>query len=509
MAERLFSIHQIADLLGTSQKAVKDWVDKGWMPFKRLPDGPIRIPEKGLVRFLKDRGIDLRAIMAEVAQREAEEPYDSQMPEAPSTDRRETVAEQEPQMGAAVSHALPKRSPPPSPAAEQQYPVAQVAEAILQDAVAKRATHIHLDPCRDGLTLRARIDGVLYEKGNFRERLPKPVAAGLIAHFKALGGMKTEKMPRLQTGLFDSSIEGREVGFRLAIWPTVQGEKLVIRVDDHAGDVLALSQLGLGETEQSRLRRLLREPCGIILIVGPPGNGRATTLQAMLGELSSPTLDIVVLETEEITRLEGVTRCRIGGEQGVTAAEALRASRLQDADVIAVEQIADRASAAAAVEAAADGRLVLGSLLGKGSMDALEMMLEASERWPLASTLLAVISQRTVRKLCPKCKEQTNPDPDLLAELNLQAAEVDFPVYRPGGCQECSQTGYAGRTGLFSVLHVDETIAAMLRKGADTGEIELAAVRARMKTLRQAKLDKLREGIASLEELARVLPARR
>jgi type II secretory ATPase GspE/PulE/Tfp pilus assembly ATPase PilB-like protein len=504
MAQRLFTTGQMADLLGTNDGAVGHWIQKGWMPFRRLPDGSVRISEKDLIVFLKDRGVDISEIMAKVADSEPEQAIAEAPPEAPE----------------AVEESAPVGAPSPEPdapeAPREDYPLtaasppeadpaAQVADAILCDAVAKNVSDIHLGCQPDGLSLRVRIDGVMHDRANFKRRLPKALAPRLIEHFKTLAGLGPSRAVRPVTERFRHSVDGSEREFRLAVCPGVVGESLVIHLLD--GDrPPGLSQLGFEPDDLSLVRRLLCQPCGMVLVSGLPGSGRGATLQAMLAGAHTPGRSVAVLERRTAVRLEGVHRCRANPEEGFTSADALRALADQDSDVIVVEQIADRASAAAAVAAGLDGRLVLASVLAGSPADAVAMMLESSPPWELAPLLLAVIAQQTVRRICPDCREQIGASEDLLAELGLRPADVEGPVYRGAGCDKCSQTGFAGRTGVFSLLHVDEAVAASLRGSGPGGNVDPSEVVAGMGTLAQAGLAKLRAGIVSLEELARALP---
>ncbi|MCK4626840.1 MAG: Flp pilus assembly complex ATPase component TadA, partial [Phycisphaerae bacterium] len=216
---------------------------------------------------------------------------------------------------------------------------------------------------------------------------------------------------------------------------------------------------------------------------------------AMLAEVDTTGRDIVALETRNQFPLEGISRCPIDREKGDTVADTLRSLCNQDVDVILIDDIPSRDAAVGAVEAAIAGRLVLAGIFARNSAVAMEMLLESAQPWTLASALLTVINLRTVRKICPKCRQEAKPPANL---------SLDFPVYRGAGCDECSQTGYAGVTGLFSLLHVDRVIAAILRNNDNAGEIISSAEQAGMDTLYQAGLKKVRDGITSLEELKRI-----
>ena len=393
MLERLFSTCQIADLLGTSEEAVADWISKGWLPVRDMPGEQVRISEKGLVQFLKGRGVDMEAIIAGIAPDDVGE----RLPETVSSPAI-TVPPEEP-LAPRRGREQGRTAVSPVVAAEEVEhseshpvdPAAQLAEAVLQNAVTGRVSHIHLDPCRDGLSLRVRIDGVLRDKPNFRSRLPEGLGPRLIAHFKTLADLEVGEITHPQTGRFRCNIGGGDVGFRLATYPTTCGERMVIHVPGREESILTLSQIGLGDDDLSLLRRLLSEPCGIIIIAGPHGSPKATMLRAMLAEVNTPGRNIIALESRGEIRLEGVSRCRVDRDKGFTAADALSAARDQDVDVIMLDDIPDRSTAAAAVEAAQGGTMVLTGIFARNPADAMEMMLESTKPWALASAMLAVI----------------------------------------------------------------------------------------------------------------------
>lgn len=544
MLERLFSTYQIADLLGASHGAVINWIEKGWLPVKHLPGKQVRISEKGLVRFLKERGIDMNAIMAKVAASEGQgsggmesmnaspskgpdiplpdelrvdTAIDATFPEAAAVSEEDSVLKPllvKVESSAPEEFPSPQEPPSSGPAVDDEAapavakpvdPAVQVADALLEDAAARRVSHIHLDSVPDGLSLRVRIDGVLYERANFKSRLPKELAPRLIAHFKGLAGLEAAETDRPQEGRFGFTVDGREMDLRLTTCPTVYGQRLVIHLLERDEGISALPQLGFAKEDLSRLEVMLDGRCGLILVTGLPGSGRATTLRAMLAGIDAAGRSLIAVESSGETRIEGVSRISV--DDGFTSAEALGGLGGQDADVIMVDDITDGSAMSAAVAAALAGRLVLAGLFARSTAVVLEMMLESAKRWPLASALLGVISQRTVRRICPECRREVTPTADLLDRLNIRADDVNFPICRGDGCDACSRTGYSGRTGLFSLLPADGAVAAAMRSGAGADEIEIAAERAGMKSLRRAGLDKVRAGITSLEEIARVLPA--
>jgi len=494
--ERLFNTYQVADLLGKTPGTVLEWMKKGLLPFERLgEEGPARISEKSLIQFLEQHGGDIEAVMAKLALRGGNnDPQPAGKPPA-------------------VEDQLPPGDP--LPAAEQQArgaaadPATQLVEAILHDAVSRGASDIHLEPRPDGLNLRLRIDGVLHEKANFKARLPAVLVPRLIRQLKLLAGTDEAETARPRTGGFKRSIEGRQVDFRLATCPMRHGERAVIHVIDPLRGMQELSQLGLSDADEALVGELLAEPYGLIVVSGPPRSGRATTLRAFVGAMNSRERNIITIEKSAEAPIEGINQSQVDPASGYTFAEAVEASRAQDADVIVLAEISNPQTAAAALTAAAEGRMVLAAMHARNQTAATAMLLQIEpEPWTLASTLLAVIATRTLRKLCENCKQQAEPSEELLGELDLSPRQLDCPIFTHGGCSRCSGSGYSGRTGLFSILRVDETIAALLRQNPSAAAIDRAAQKSGMKSLWQAGLQKVRDGITSLEELARIMPHR-
>ncbi|MHC4984323.1 MAG: ATPase, T2SS/T4P/T4SS family, partial [Planctomycetota bacterium] len=429
------STRQAAELLGTSEQAVMGWIRNGWLPFRKLSDGVIRISQTGLIHFLRDRGLDVKAIVDKVA---AEEAQQFRPVEAAAESEAQRVAE----AGVRAEPEEPEFSAARAPSSEagkgdQAAPAAQVAEAILQDAVVKRASAIHLDPCPDGLTLRIRIDGVLHTKANFKQRLPKKLAPQLIAHFKELAGLEVDDTARPQKGHFHSTLDGGEREFCVAALPGLPGERLTVHLVEPPPVPLGLSELALAKEDLELLGGVLREPFGMVVVAGQSRIGRTATLRAMVAELDTAARALVAVVRRSDVRLAGVTQCLVDDDGCFTMTEALRAAGDQDADVIVAGDVDDPAAVAAALELALDGRMVLASIPARAGASAIEMMLGSCPRWPLASALSAVVSQRTARVICADCRQEAQPQPDLLARLGIAREEIDFPVYRGTGCEKC------------------------------------------------------------------------
>lgn len=484
--ERLYSIYQVADLLGATPAMIAEWMGKGQLPFDRTGDGAVRISSTNLVNFLKTRGIDIEQVLAGAAM--GQNAGDQE------------VAEQE---------AAPAQAPAPEQntalAAPAEPMAAQVADAILKDAVERRASEIHLEPIREGLALRFRIDGVLHDRVNFRMRLPRSLAPKLTAHFRALAGLNGPT-DGPETGQFTTLVEGREVLFRLAGLATLHGRRVTIGVHDLQRPGLELGQLGLSGVQELSLRNSLAQPYGLVVVVGPPRSGRASTLAAMISAMDLRRRNILVVGRPELREIEGIGYCLPEGDP----AGLLTAIGRQEPDVIVLEQLKQAPLAAAAVEQALAGRLVLASLTARSITEGLVALMELGAiPFALSSALLAVVNQRLVRRLCPQCRQAQAPAAGRLEQLGLRPGELDSAAFESKGCAKCSNSGYAGRTGVFEVMGVSETLARYVRAGLGARVVEAAAIEEGMTSLRQAALDKTRDGTTSLDEVGSILTSAR
>ncbi len=552
MTERLFTVYQVADLLGAVPGEVMGWIDRGWLHARRTSNEPLRVSESSLIEFLKDRGIDIEKIMARAVLSENNPPRDviplprellnpmsaprtaDAMPidapasprpqlestpltapapqpplQAPATPQQAEVAAPAPAPAAAepAPQGSPQESHEPSAAQPPQDPAVlaarQVVQAILKDAVNRRATAIHLD-CPDGQpALRLRIDGVMIDKTNFRARLPKNVAPLLGSQLLELAAPAEPAAPVVR-GSFTQTFDEREVRFDLVAVPTAQGRRIVLHVGDPRRQDPAFSELGLGEKDEAIFRDLLAQRSGLIVLTGTPGSGAGTSLLAMLARAAGKLRSGGMVQRKADVALAGVNHVPLDAA-GLSFAAATEALALQDTDVIALQEIREPAAAQAAFAAALDGRLVLGRLFSRTAPVAAAMLATMGcAGWPLSQSLLAVVAQVTVRRLCPSCRKEVEAA-ELPERLGLSPQDVAFPTFIAQGCSQCGQTGYNGRTGIFSVLRVDERVAAAVRADADAVAIERAAATGDFKTLLASGLEKVRNGITTLAELGRAL----
>jgi len=548
MPQRLYTAYQVAELLRATPGTVLEWIRKGWLPVQPVGDGAVRVSETGLLQFLRQRGVDIEELMAKtvaaeaaatppaeerarpvrpaIAPRPAEVPAPQPTaapeppaePSAPAEQALAELAERHRSTGAAgvdeiaegaldVETAEPHAPPgPEAPEAEAPAPAAwrgaqglgagaaaQVAEAILADAVRSGATAIHLEPTADGLDLRLRIGGVLRGKPNFRRLLPPDLTEAVGAGLRALAGGAVRR------------VEGRWVSLRAASCPTACGEKLVVHLSAVGGALPELSSLGMPPEAERAVRAMLGEPSGLILVAAPPRHGLRETLRAMAGAARPGGRSISAVAEGDEWDVEGMTRVVVGA--GRTAVEVVRAAAGADADVIVVDELCSAEEAAAALAAASGGALVIAGLRAASAAEAVAAMLEArADRWRLASALLGAVAQRRVRALCVECRRQVAPSRELLLRAGFAPGQVAGPVWQGKGCPRCGQSGYAGLVGVFSVLRAGGTMAAALRSAEGLADVERAARGTSAISLRAAAAEMVRAGVTSLEEIARVLP---
>ena len=509
MSQRVFTTYQVAELLGATPGTVMEWMDKGWLPFDRQGDGPVSVTEEGLTRFLETQGVDKARVMAKVEMMVASVSVDDNGAVPPSAPVAEVPAEEVEVVVEAPAEEVEVVAEVPAEEVEvvaeeaPADPADQIAQATLKYAVLRRASELHLEPTSGGMALRARIDGVLHEKENFRQRLPDGMAPRLVAHLKAMAGLDVDQCALPQAGEFTATVEGKPVALELATCPTQRGEKVFIRLMD--GAVPDVGGLGLGEADEQRLRSALARPEGLVVLVGPPRGGRADTLKAMLASLAGAERNALAIAASADGELDWVTHCRVIPGAGFTFAEAVRAFARQRPEVIAISELRDPMTAGAALEAALAGSMVLAGFRAPSVSAAVAGLREMGlEPWPLASMLAAVVEQRTVRTLCPKCRQEGSAD-DIGGPLPAGVGAIDFPVYAPGGCGQCGSIGYAGSAGLFEVLPMEGAVLDAIRAGAGAPQIQQAARRAGMKTLAEAGVELVRTGVTSVAELARVL----
>jgi type IV pilus assembly protein PilB len=386
-------------------------------------------------------------------------------------------------------------------AAAASMPVVRLLNSILHRAIKDRASDVHFEVFASEFRIRYRVDGALYEV----EAPPPHLALPLVARIKVMADLDIAETRMPQDGRIELSIDGRPVDLRVATLPGIAGEGCVLRVLDRSAVQLDLTVLGLARDEEEALRELTQLPHGIVLITGPTGSGKTTTLYAMLQEANDEGVKIITTEDPVEYDIEGIVQVPINEEIGVTYARVLRTVLRQDPDKILVGEIRDAETASVAVEASLTGHTVFSTLHTNDAPSAVTRLVDIGvQPFLITATLEAIVAQRLVRRICEACKTSFTPDEELLRELGADGADLRGATFHYGrGCEQCHHTGYHGRTGLFEVLRIDGEIRRAILAGASSGDLRTHAVAAGMTTLRKAGLRAVIEGRTTVEEVLR------
>ncbi|MCW3010745.1 MAG: hypothetical protein JWO90_1149 [Solirubrobacterales bacterium] len=382
----------------------------------------------------------------------------------------------------------------------EEAPVIKLVNQIIAQAVEQGASDIHLAPDGTQLRVRFRIDGVLSETAT----VPRRMVNGVISRVKIMSDLDIAEKRLPQDGRVGLTIEGRHVDLRVVTLPSVHGEGAVMRILDKSAVVMELEKLGMLEAERTRFRRAFKQAYGAVLVTGPTGSGKSTSLYAALGELNTPDKNVITIEDPVEYQLDGITQVQVNNRAGLTFATGLRSMMRADPDVIMVGEIRDAEAAQIAVEAALTGHLVLSTLHTNDAPTAITRLTEMGiEPFLVASAIDCVVAQRLARTLCQHCKARTMLSAELLRENGFHARH-DIEAYEPVGCARCGQSGYKGRIGIYEVMTVTDEIRKLTIARASADEIVEVAVRAGMRRLREDGLEKIRLGRTSLTEVARV-----
>jgi len=386
-------------------------------------------------------------------------------------------------------------------AAAASQPVSRLLNSILHRAIRDRASDIHFETYPGQFRIRYRVDGSLYEV----EAPPVHLALPLVSRIKVMSSLDIAETRMPQDGRIELSIDGRPVDLRIATLPGIAGEGCVMRILDRSAVSLELAALGLGQDEQDALAALTRLPHGIVLVTGPTGSGKTTTLYAMLQEANDPAVKIITTEDPVEYDIEGIVQVPINPDIGVTYAAVLRSVLRQDPDKILVGEIRDQETAAVAVEASLTGHTVFSTVHTNDAPSTVTRLIDMGiQPFLIAATLEAIVAQRLVRRICLDCRETYEPGDEVLMELGPEGERLrGSPFYFGRGCDKCHHTGFRGRVGIFEIMLVDDAIRKGVLEGASTEDLRAAARRAGMRTLRQAGMAAITEGITSVEEVLR------
>jgi type IV pilus assembly protein PilB len=383
-------------------------------------------------------------------------------------------------------------------------PIIDLVDLVVKSAIKSKASDIHVEPMEKGVLIRHRLDGLLKEVMD----LPKWVHEGLIARLKIMAGMDIAEKRLPQDGRLRSTAEdGTDVDFRVSTLRTLFGEKVVMRVLDHRKGVPALEEIGMAAAALEEVREFLRHQHGMILVVGPTGSGKTTTLSSALKAVQSEKTNIITIEDPVEYQIPGVNQTQINEKIKLTFASALRSILRQDPDVILLGEIRDGETAKIAMQAAQTGHLVLSTLHTDNAPSVVTRLMDlGAESYVIASALVGVVAQRLVRRLCVHCRRQYTPPADVLRALNIAEADAAaIPFYKSVGCDQCNHTGYRGRIGIYEVMRVTDKLRRLIAVKSTEDQLRDAAIAGGMITLGEDGLAKVKSGITTPEELLRVV----
>jgi len=380
-------------------------------------------------------------------------------------------------------------------------PVVRLVNFYIADAVNKGASDIHIEPFERQVRIRFRIDGVL------REQQPPPynLKAGIITRLKLMAKMDIAEHRQCQDGRINILVGNKMIDLRVSVIPTLYGEKVVMRILDRSALMLDLTKLGFSDEALKKFLKAIESPYGIILVTGPTGSGKTTTLYSTLQRLNKPDRQIMTIEDPVEYNIHGINQIQVHEEIGLTFATALRAFLRQAPNIILVGEMRDTETAEIGIRAALTGHLVFSTIHTNDAPTTINRLVDMGiPPYLVASALILIQAQRLVRRICPNCKEPVKVSPKLLEDANIPPDTFpDGIVYKGKGCSNCGQTGYKGRVGLYEVMPISPTIRNMILKGASSDEVARQAKEEGMKTLRDDGIEKIKKGITTIEELMR------
>ena len=381
-------------------------------------------------------------------------------------------------------------------------PIIKLVNHIISQSVKANASDIHIVPGADSLKVRYRIDGILYEL----LEPPKWIQSSLITRIKVMAGMDIAEKRLPQDSRIEVRIGNKDIDIRISTLPTTFGERMVMRLLDKSGSLLTLSQFGISSENLSLIRRLSHMPNGIILMTGPTGSGKTTTLYAMLTEINKPEINIITVEDPVEYQLEGISQIQVNTKIGLSFAKTLRSIVRQDPDVILIGEIRDQETAGIAIQSALTGHLVLSTLHTNDSASAITRLVDIGiEPFLISSAVRAVIAQRLIRILCDNCREAYAPDEIALKSIGLSKRDCSQQkIYRAKGCGKCINTGYRGRMPIFEIMEMNQALKSLTLKTSDSTKIKQVSIENSMKTLLQDGIEKIFAGITTIEEVLRV-----
>lgn len=382
-----------------------------------------------------------------------------------------------------------------------QAPIIRFVNALLSQAIKERASDIHIEPFEKELAVRFRIDGVLDE----RHRPPYKLRNPIVSRIKIMAGLNIAEKRLPQDGRIRKKLGGREIDLRVSTVPVRHGERVVMRILEK-GQVFSLDKIGMGGETLKEFRKIVRKPHGILLVSGPTGSGKSTTLYSALSEINEPDINILTIEDPVEYEVAGIGQVQVNHKINLTFASALRAFLRQDPDVILVGEIRDRETAENAVQASLTGHMVFSTIHTNDSAGAFARLTDMGiEPFLVASSLAGVVAQRLVRRLCTHCREPFVPSDEELEDMSLTRKDLEgHTVYRAVGCEHCQGLGYRGRMGIYELLPAWDEIKTMVIANADAGRVKKRAIELGMRTLRDDGFSKVFAGLTSFDEVLRV-----
>jgi len=380
-------------------------------------------------------------------------------------------------------------------------PVVILVNTMIEQAARQRASDIHVEALQNKVRIRYRVDGALQEKASYDIQL----LPAIIARLKVIGGMDIAEKRRPQDGRITVVVDRREYDIRASVLPTVYGEKAVLRLALKTGLTRDKSELGLKAHEMKRFDHILANPNGIILVTGPTGSGKSTTLYTALAELNREDVNIVTVEDPVEANIDGINQVQVNPKAGLTFASALRSILRQDPDIIMIGEIRDAETAGIAVQASITGHLVVSTLHTNSSAATVTRLTDMGlESYLVADSVVGILAQRLVRRLCPHCRRKRLATPDEKKVMLLRNTEQDVAIYEPVGCPHCNDTGYYGRIGVYEIMEISPALKRAISKNEGTERIRDIAIQEGMHTLRMSAAEYVLSGVTSIQEMLRV-----
>jgi len=383
----------------------------------------------------------------------------------------------------------------------EEAPIIKLVNLIIMQAIREKASDIHVEPEEDSLQIRFRVDGILHDQAT----IPKQMQAAILSRMKIMSDMNiaTKRIP--QDGRFRLNLEAGQIDMRVSSLPTIFGENIVMRLLDTTSILIGLEKLGFDQQNLEQFKSLIVKPHGIILVTGPTGSGKTTTLYSALNSINTPDKNIITVEDPVEYQLKMIRQSQINPKAGLTFATGLRSILRQDPDVIMVGEIRDLETAEISVQSALTGHLVFSTLHTNDAPSSLTRLIDMGvEPFLISSSVIGIIAQRLVRTICPACKQSYSPSKEVIDDIGVKLPEGNLKFYKGTGCKVCKNTGYKGRIGIFEMLLLDDKMRDLILAKTSSSQIKRIAHEAGMRTLREDGVAKVLAGVTTIDEVIRV-----